>query len=85
MTNFLVQFPTPLIPIEELRYQLFDPKGERVKKLARLMTDHQMLDPIKVDPRGGDGKHAVIDGAHRVAASKAMGYSHAPAIVLSIR
>ena len=85
MTNFLVQYPTPLIPIEDLRYQLFDPKGERVKKLARLMTDRQMLDPIKVDPRGGDGMHAVIDGAHRVAAAKRLGHTHIPAVVLSIR
>jgi|SRR5665213_2375439 len=65
MDYFLTQYPCPVIAIGELRFQIIFPDGFRTDYLVKAMKEGRVLDPIRVDPRGDDGRYSVIDGAHR--------------------
>jgi len=54
---------------------------EKYDVVLQKMKDGVTLDPIRIAHRDGGGKFVIIDGIHRIAASKELGYTHVPALV----
>lgn len=72
-----VTLPLAALPPTE---QNLDP--DKVKTLAKIMLQvGSIMSPIYVNA-GADGYH-IRDGNHRVAASRAAGFTHAPCLIVS--
>lgn len=58
------------------------PGDSRIKTLIVLMQDGVPLPPVTVH-LGDDGRFSVCDGLNRVWASRAVGFSHIPALIIN--
>lgn len=45
------------------------------------IKENTPLEPVRLAHRDGGGKFVIVDGIHRIAASKTLGYTHVPALV----
>jgi 2'-5' RNA ligase len=54
---------------------------EKYDAVLQKMKDGVALDPIRIARPDSVGKFVIIDGIHRIAASKELGYTHVPALI----
>jgi 2'-5' RNA ligase len=54
---------------------------EKYEAVLQKMKENIALDPVKLSHSDSGGKFIIIDGIHRIAASKTLGYTHVPALV----
>jgi hypothetical protein len=68
-----VRLPIASIFIDEAIYPRKEQDAKRIERYAALMRDGIEFPPVEVEPENEEGRHRLLDGAHRLGACKSTG------------